>query len=135
MADRSTDPTFTGSPYDTPVSSGLRFLMELIAWTAGPWAVADLAGSWWAAVPAAAVLVAVPAMFSTRGDKRQAIVAVPGIVRLLIEIDLMTVAVVGAVIAWPIEAAVGAIIIVAAAALTGIRRARWLAAGAPQVAG
>ena len=119
------------SPYDTPLSSGMRFLVELIAWTAGPWAVAQLVGHWWPAIPAAAVLIAVPAIFSTPGDKRQVIVATPGPVRLLMEIDLMAVAVAGAFIAWPIEAAVAVAVIVVAAAAAGVPRARWLAAGPP----
>ena len=51
-------PTDTGSgvsPYDTPWSSGLRFAIELVAWVAGPWAVADVTGVAWTAVPAAVV--------------------------------------------------------------------------------
>ncbi len=32
-------------PHDTPLSSGLRFLSEIIAWVAGPWAVA-LVSQW-----------------------------------------------------------------------------------------
>ena len=67
-------------PYDTPLSGGLRFAVELIAWVAGPWAAAHVA--LWLAVPAAAVLVGLPSVFSTRGDKRQVIVATPGPVRV-----------------------------------------------------
>ena len=121
------------SPYDTPVSSGLRFLVELIAWTAGPWAVAEMVGHWWPAIPAAAILIAVPAIFSTPGDKRQIVVATPGPVRIMIEMDLMAVAVIGAYIAWGAWAAGVAAVVVVAALLAGFPRARWLAAGAPPV--
>jgi hypothetical protein len=111
----------------------LRFLVELLAWIAGPWGVADLAGSAWAAVPAVVLLLALPAVFSTPGDKEQVIVATPGPVRLVIELVLSAVAVIGAWIAWPTGLAVLVSLIVATALVTGMRRAQWLLQGAPAV--
>ena len=29
-------------PFDNPLNSGLRFLVEVVAWVAGPWAVAEV---------------------------------------------------------------------------------------------
>lgn len=118
-------------PHDTYWSAGLRFVVELLAWVAGPWATAELAGSGWAAAPAALVLLALPSLFSTPGDKQQVLVATPGPIRLLIEIVLYAAAVGGAWIAWPAWLAVATTAIVAAAAVAGIPRARWLLRGAP----
>ena len=56
-------------PHDTPVSAGLRFAAEIIAWVAGPWAATAAAG--WVAAPVAIVLVGLPAVFSTASDKKQ----------------------------------------------------------------
>lgn len=122
------------SPYDTYASGGLRFVVELLAWIAGPWAVAEIAGSGWAAMPAAVILLALPAIFSTPGDKEQVVVAIDGPIRLVIELALSTVAVAGAWIAWPQWLAVPTTLVVAAALITGRRRARWLLEGAPPVA-
>jgi hypothetical protein len=119
------------SPYDTSLSSGLRFLVELITWTAGPWAAAEITGSGWAAIPALIVLVALPAVFSTPGDKHTVVVATPGPVRLGLEVFLGAVAVVGAWVACPPWLAVVVTVVVAAAAVAGRDRARWLLAGAP----
>lgn len=46
-------------PHDNPVSAGLRFAVEVIAWIAGPWAAAGI--SFWLWVPAALVLFGLPA--------------------------------------------------------------------------
>lgn len=121
------------SPYDTPLSSGLRFLVEVIAWVAGPWAAIVLTDRWWAALPTLVVLMGVPAVFSTPGDKRNVIVPTPGPIRLVIELGLAAAAVAGAWIAWPAWAGVAATVVVIASLVAGIPRARWLVAGAPPV--
>ena len=128
-SDRRAEPVT--SPYDTPASSGLRFAVELVTWSAGPWAAAEIAGHWWAALPALFILLALPSVFSTPGDKNQIIVATPGPVRLMIELGLSAVAVAGAWVAWPEWAAIAATVLVVAALATGRRRARWLLDGAP----
>ncbi len=122
------------SPFDTVVSSGSRFLVELVVWVAGPWAAADWTGSGWAAVPAAVVLLALPSVFSTPGDKRQVLIPTPGPIRFLLEILLSAVAVAAEWVAWPSWAGVVVSGLVAVALVSGWRRAKWLLIGAPSVA-
>lgn len=123
-------PVATTGPYDTPRSSATRFLVELAAWTAGPWAAAELFGPW-AIIPAVVVLVGVPAIFSTPGDKRTILVATPGPVRMLIEVALAGVALISSAYVWPVWASLAVAILVAAMLATNARRLRWLVAGAP----
>jgi hypothetical protein len=117
-------------PYDTPLSGGLRFLAELIAWIAGTWAAAQV--SVLLAIPVLLVLVGLPAVFSTPGDKRQVIVPTPGPARVLLELALYLVAVVCAWFLWSTWMAVFSSLIVAAAIVTGLPRLRWLLRGAPE---
>ena len=123
------------SPYDTVASASTRFAIELVAWVAGPWAAADIVGSWWAAIPALLVLVGLPAVFNTPGDKHTDGIATPGPIRIGIEMLLLVVAVGSAWIVWPPWAAVAVMILAVVMLITGLRRYRWLAAGAPAVAG
>ncbi len=116
-------------PIDTPLSSTLRFVAENIAWVAGPWAVASLSA--WLVVPAVVIVIGVPSVFSTPGDKKLIVVATPGPLRLLIELALYGIAVGAMWVRWPGGIAVAATGIVAAAALTGIPRMKWLLIGAP----
>ena len=118
-----------GHPYDTPVSAGLRFSVEILAWIAGPWAVTEV--TFWLWPPAALLLIALPAVFSTRGDKRQVLVPTPGPARVLIEFLLHAVAIMGAWIAWPALVATPVTLVVAAAVVTGFPRLLWLLRGAP----
>ena len=67
-------------PFDTHLSSGLRFSVEILAWVGGPWAVAQQ--SIWLAIPAVLILIGFPAIFSTSGDKKQVVVATPGPLRV-----------------------------------------------------
>jgi hypothetical protein len=111
------------------LSGGLRFVVEIIAWIAGPWAAAG-AGIW-LAVPAALILIGLPAIFSTKGDKRQVFVATPGPVRVLIELLLHAVAIAGPWTVWPPWLAVVATVVVAVALVAGLPRLGWLLRGAP----
>lgn len=130
---RSDDGLAGPSPYDTPASSGSRFAIELVAWIAGPWAAGDLFGSAWAAVPALLVLVGLPSVFNTPGDKHVAGIATAGPIRIGIEMFLLAVAVAGAWIVWPVWAAAAVTVIGIAMLITGLARYRWLAAGPPEV--
>lgn len=116
-------------PYDTLLSSGLRFLVEVIAWVAGPWAAANQ--SFWLFVPAVVVLVGLPAVFSTAGDKRSVVVATPGPLRVVLEIGLHVVAIATAWIVWPVWLAIATTVFVVAALATGMPRTLWLLRGAP----
>lgn len=118
-------------PFDTPLSGGLRFLAELIAWVACPWAAAQV--SIWLAVPVLVILVGLPAVFSTPGDKRQIVVATAGPLRVLIEFALHAAAVVCVWLVWPIWLALFSTLVVIAAVVSGIPRTRWLLQGAPRM--
>ena len=119
------------SPFDTFSSSGTRFIIEVVAWIAGPWAAADLLGSRWWALPTAVVLFALPALFNTPGDKKTTGISTPGPIRILIEMLLLASAVAGAWIVWPPWAAIAVTLVGIALLATGLSRYRWLAAGAP----
>ena len=121
------------SPYDTAASSGTRFVIEVVAWIAGPWAAGRLLGSGWYAIPTVLVLVALPALFNTPGDKNTTGIATPGPIRIALEMLLLAVAVGSAWIVWPTWAALGVTAVGLALLITGLPRYRWLAAGAPSV--
>jgi hypothetical protein len=118
------------SPFDTFASSGTRFVIEVVAWIAGPWAAADMLGSRWWALPTAVVLVALPALLNTPGDKKITGIPTPGPIRILIEMLLLLSAVAGAWIVWTPWAAIAVTLVGVALLATGLERYRWLAAGA-----
>jgi len=117
-------------PYDTPFSATLRFLSELIAWVAGPWAAALWSN--WLILPALILLVGLPGVFSTRNDKRQIVVATPGPVRVGLELLLYAVAAIAPWFVWSAQAATLAVGIVVASLAAGVPRFLWLLRGAPQ---
>ncbi|MEM7325377.1 MAG: hypothetical protein AAF531_19985 [Actinomycetota bacterium] len=120
-----------GSPFDTAASSVTRFAIEVVAWIAGPWAAAVVLGAWWWAIPTLVVLVALPAVFNTPGDKTVTGVPTPGPIRMLIELLLLVVAVGGAWIVWPTWVGVAVTVLGLAMPMAGLARYRWLASGAP----
>ncbi len=116
-------------PYDTVLSSGLRFLTELIAWVAGPWAASLYSN--WLVVPTIVLLVGLPSIFSTPNDKNTVVVPTPGGIRVVIEFLLYSVAAVAPWFVWSAGVAAAATIIVFATIITGAARTRWLLRGAP----
>lgn len=119
------------SPHDTPLSAGLRFVVELITWIAGPWAAAEVTGSAWAAVPALVVLMGLPSIFSTPGDKHTIIVATPGRRASPSRYSSGWSPSRPAWVVWPTWAAVMVTLLVVGAAIVGWPRSRWLLDGAP----
>lgn len=109
---------------DTPVRALSRFVVEVLAWVLGPWAVSQRAG-WAAAWVAAVLLVMVPAVFSTEGDKHHTVVPTPGPVRVLVEVALFGVAAVAPhQVLSPGTAAFTSVVVALAAVLQAPRWAR-----------
>jgi len=79
----------------------LRFLTELVAWVAVPWAL-------WPHSPALAIgavmlLIGLPAVFNTPGDRPGggALVPVPGVVTILLLLVQLAAATTAAWVIWP----------------------------------
>jgi hypothetical protein len=119
------------STFETPLSGGLRFAVELLAWVAGPWAMVGIA--WWLAIPSVAVLVGLPAVFSTVGDKKHVFIPTPGPLRFALELVLYGVAAAAPWFVWPLWAAIVVDVVVVASLVVGVKRTRWLLSGAPRV--
>ena len=120
------------NPYDTAVSAGTRFAMELAAWSAGPLAVYQATNSLALAGLSLTVHVAAPALCNTPDDKhKDGPVATPGPARLAIEVGLFAVAVGAATIVWPTPVAAAVAATAVTAVISGAPRARWLLRGAP----
>ena len=125
------DPEEFHHPCDTVASASLRFLSEIIAWVAGPWAIGLF--SKWLVLPALIVLVALPAVFSTHNDKRNVVVSTPGPIRIVLELLLYSVAIVAPWFVWPAALSGLAAGIAVASLAAGIPRFLWLMKGAPQL--
>ena len=82
-------------------------------------------------MPVLILLVGLPGVFSTPGDKRSVIVGTPGPVRVAIELLLYLVAAVAPWFVWPVPLSAAAGVIVCAALVAGFPRIRWLLRGAP----
>lgn len=88
-------------PGHDPVRGGLRFLAELIAWVGTPWAL------WSHSVPlaigAVVLLIGLPAVFSTPGDRPggDGPIAVPGTVTILLLLAQLVAATTAAWALWP----------------------------------
>ncbi|MCP2342391.1 hypothetical protein [Actinomadura rupiterrae] len=104
--------------------SVLRFATELVAWVGVPWAL--WSHSWVLAVLALVVLIGLPTVFSTPGDKANVIVPVPGAVTIALVVLHLVAAVVVAWTTWPAYVAVVVSVLAAATVFTERRRWRWL---------
>lgn len=103
--------------------SALRFLTELVAWVATPWALAP--HSVVLAVASVVLLIGLPTVFATPGDKRQVIVPVPGLVTVALVLLQLVAAVLAAWVAWPRPVAVAVAVTVLAAATVVTELPRW----------
>ena len=110
---------------DNPVGATSRFLVEIAAWVAAPWAVSRV--HWTLAVVVLVVLLVLPGVYSVPGDKNFSGRPVSGPVRIGIELLLMAAAVWGAWTVWPQWAAVTVTVVTAVAVVTNLPRWRWLA--------
>ncbi|MFD9124746.1 hypothetical protein [Kitasatospora sp. NPDC059571] len=111
------------APKAAPVRlpDALRFLTEIVAWVAAPWALA--AYSLWLSAAALALLIGLPAILATPGDKTEVVVAVPGRVTIALVLLQLLAAVAGAWALWPAWAAVPVTVLAAACLVT--EQPRW----------
>ncbi|MBO4258184.1 hypothetical protein [Streptomyces griseorubiginosus] len=112
---------------DDTVPSAVRFATELVAWVATPWALWP--HSWALSALSLVVLIGLPAVLSTPGDKENVVVAVPGRVTVLFVLLELGAAVASAWWIWPVWAAVPVTLLAAAALVTERPRWRWLLSG------
>ncbi|MEV4582167.1 hypothetical protein AB0K16_53960 [Nonomuraea jabiensis] len=109
---------------DDRVASAFRFATELVAWVATPWALAPHSVP--LAVLSVVVLIGLPTLFSTPGDKRNVIVAVPGPVTIALVLLQLVAAVAAAWAAWPVVVAVAVSVLAVVTAVLELPRWRWL---------
>lgn len=112
---------------DDRTASVLRFATELVAWVATPWALSRY--SWLLAVLSVVVLIGLPALLSTPGDKAHVIIPVPGWGTILLVLLQLVAAVISAWLVWPTWAAVLVSVLAAVTLVTERLRWRWLIAG------
>ena len=111
----------TRGPGGVSLASALRFGTELIAWVATPWAIAP--HSILLAVLADVVLIGLPTVFATPGDKRQVLVPVPWYGTIGLVLLQLAAAVAASWVAWPVPVAV--VVTVLAAATVVTEQPRW----------
>ncbi len=120
---RQTVPAAT-SPNRPGVASALRFATEVVAWVATPWALAG--HSVLLAVASVVVLIALPTVFATPGDKAQVLVPVPGYVTVALVVVHMVAAVMASWFAWPRTVTAVVAVLVVASVVAELPRWRWL---------
>lgn len=111
-----------------PLSVSLpRFLVELIAWVAAPWALAP--HSIWLAVLADVLLIGLPTVFGMPGAKKQANpVPIPARPAIALELLQPVAACVAAFVAWPPVVASLVVVVSIAAVVRQLQRWRWMLA-------
>ncbi|WP_377271545.1 hypothetical protein [Peterkaempfera sp. SMS 1(5)a] len=108
---------------DGRTASALRFLTELAAWAATPWALAPHSVP--LAVASVVLLIGLPTVFATPGDKKQVMVAVPGPVTIALVLLQLAAAVAASWAAWPAWLAVPVTLL--AAGCLVLEQPRWRA--------
>lgn len=111
-----------------PLSVSLpRFVVELIAWVAAPWALAP--HSIWLAVLADVLLIGLPTVFGMPGAKKQTNpVPIPARPAIALELLQPVAACVAAFVAWPPVVASLVVVVSVAAVVRQLRRWRWMLA-------
>jgi hypothetical protein len=114
-----------GRSPDSRLASVLRASSELIAWVATPWAL------WSFSIPLAilsiVVLIGLPTVFTTPGDKAHGVIRVPGAVTIVLVLLEVAAAVVSSWHAWYSWIAIVVSVLAVACVVTEIPRWRWLA--------
>ncbi|MFF1615880.1 hypothetical protein ACFVYA_49830 [Amycolatopsis sp. NPDC058278] len=112
---------------DSLSASAPRFLVEIIAWVAAPWAL--VAYSIWLAVLADVLLIGLPTVFGMPGAKKQKNpVSIPARPAIALELLQPVAACLAAFVAWPpVVASLVAAVSLAACGLQ-LRRWRWMLA-------
>ncbi|MET8874187.1 hypothetical protein [Nocardia sp. NPDC004604] len=106
------------------VASGLRFAVELIAWIATPWALAGHSAL--LAVLSVVVLIGLPTVFATPGDKKQILVPVPGWVTIALVVLQVVAAVMSTWVLLPTWLAVLVQVLAVLTVIAELPRWRWL---------
>jgi hypothetical protein len=109
---------------DDRLPSAFRFSTELVAWVGMPWALAG--HSWALAVLSLVVLIGLPTVFATPGDKEKVMVPVPGWATILLVLLQVAGALVAAWWVMPIWAAVLVSVLAAVTLVTERPRWKWL---------
>ncbi|MDX3098267.1 hypothetical protein PV703_09760 [Streptomyces sp. ME01-24h] len=104
----------------------LRFLTELIAWVGAPWALWPHSIA--LAIGAVVILIGLPAVFGTPGDRPGGgtPVSVPGIVTILLVLMQLAAATAATWALWPWWAATAATVLCLTVTVTEQPRWRWL---------
>ncbi|WP_235916428.1 hypothetical protein [Antrihabitans cavernicola] len=102
----------------------MRFLTEIIAWVATPWALWSVSPI--LAVLSVIVLIGLPTVFATPQDKKQVLVPVPGVVTIAILALTLAAAAIAPWIVWNPIVAVLCVVLVIATIVFEIPRWRWL---------
>ncbi|WP_433683226.1 hypothetical protein [Nocardia sp. CA-119907] len=112
-------------------ASGLRFAIELIAWITTPWALAGHSAL--LAVLSVVVLIGLPTVFATPGDKQQILVPVPGWVTIALVVLQVVAAVISTWVLLPTWIAVLVQVLAVLTVIAELPRWRWLwrAGGGP----
>ena len=108
------------------IPSILRFSTELIAWIATPWALAGY--SVILAIAAVVLLIGLPTLFSTPGDKKQTLVPVPGTVMIGLVVLQLSAALISPWLAWHPWLPILVTALTLVTALAELPRRRWLLA-------
>ena len=122
------NPASDSPPRHPDIASALRFGTELIAWVATPWALAS--HSPLLAVASVVLLIGLPTVFATPGDKARVMVPVPGYVTIALVVLQLAAAVVSSWAAWPAAAAAVVSVLAATTVVTELPRWRRLTTGA-----
>jgi mannose/fructose/N-acetylgalactosamine-specific phosphotransferase system component IIC len=113
-----------GQSPDSRLASVLRASSELIAWIATPWAL------WSSSIPLAilsvVVLIGLPTVFTTPGDKAHGMIPVPGVVTIALVLMELAAAVISSWSAWYPVIAIVVSVLAVACVVAEIPRWRWL---------